>query len=163
MAAGVHSFHRHLPLLNMRCDLFPERLAVWWSPKHVRLSPIPIPIPTPSSPVATVSKVERLCCPNPRGSRAVGYQRPPVTSYILPAFSSRPSPDICAGPKEYTHDPNFADPISGGVVEVFRSIVDFHTGIAQIFRYDISLSGAISSGLSGTNTREQTVGRRCRV
>ena len=144
MAAGVHSFHRHLPLLNMRCDLFPERLAVWWSPKHVRLPPIPIPIP--SSPVSTVSKVERLCCPNPCGGRAVGYQRPPVTSYILPTLSSRPSPDIYAGSKEYTHDPNFADPISGGVVEVFRSIVDFHTGIAQIFRYDISLSGAFLPG-----------------
>ncbi|EJD46939.1 UDP-Glycosyltransferase/glycogen phosphorylase [Auricularia subglabra TFB-10046 SS5] len=37
--AGVHSFHRHLPLMNMRCDLCPERVAVWWSTKHsLRLS-----------------------------------------------------------------------------------------------------------------------------
>ncbi|KAJ7272823.1 UDP-Glycosyltransferase/glycogen phosphorylase [Mycena rebaudengoi] len=28
---GVDSFYRHLPLLNMRCDLDPSRLAVWWS------------------------------------------------------------------------------------------------------------------------------------
>ncbi|KAG8959203.1 hypothetical protein FRC03_008289 [Tulasnella sp. 419] len=31
---GVESFYRHLPLLNMRCDLYPDRLAVWWSRQH---------------------------------------------------------------------------------------------------------------------------------
>ncbi|CAE6422713.1 unnamed protein product [Rhizoctonia solani] len=36
---GVDSFHRHLPLLNMRCDLDPKRVAVWYSPTHkLRLS-----------------------------------------------------------------------------------------------------------------------------
>ncbi|KAK4687648.1 hypothetical protein P7C73_g2470, partial [Tremellales sp. Uapishka_1] len=29
---GVASFHRHLPLLNMRCDVDPSRVALWWSP-----------------------------------------------------------------------------------------------------------------------------------
>jgi hypothetical protein len=32
---GVDSFYRHLPLLNMRCDLDPSRLAIWWSTEHV--------------------------------------------------------------------------------------------------------------------------------
>ncbi|KZT36345.1 UDP-Glycosyltransferase/glycogen phosphorylase [Sistotremastrum suecicum HHB10207 ss-3] len=31
---GVLSFYKHLPLLNMRCDLDPTRLAVWWSTEH---------------------------------------------------------------------------------------------------------------------------------
>ncbi|KAF9464545.1 glycosyltransferase family 1 protein [Collybia nuda] len=31
---GVDSFYRHLPLLNMRCDLDPSRLAIWWSTEH---------------------------------------------------------------------------------------------------------------------------------
>ncbi|KAJ7932676.1 glycosyltransferase family 1 protein [Mycena leptocephala] len=31
---GVDSFYRHLPLLNMRCDLDPSRLAVWWSTEY---------------------------------------------------------------------------------------------------------------------------------
>ncbi|EUC58960.1 sterol 3-beta-glucosyltransferase, partial [Rhizoctonia solani AG-3 Rhs1AP] len=36
---GVDSFHRHMPLLNMRCDLDPTRVAVWYSPMHeMRLS-----------------------------------------------------------------------------------------------------------------------------
>ncbi|WWC91963.1 uncharacterized protein L201_006916 [Kwoniella dendrophila CBS 6074] len=36
---GVESFHRHLPLLNMRCDVDPDQLAVWWSDKYfLRLS-----------------------------------------------------------------------------------------------------------------------------
>ncbi|KAF8748481.1 Glycosyltransferase family 1 protein [Rhizoctonia solani] len=36
---GVESFHKHLPLLNMRCDLDPKRTAVWYSPAHkLRLS-----------------------------------------------------------------------------------------------------------------------------
>ncbi|EPQ50594.1 UDP-Glycosyltransferase/glycogen phosphorylase [Gloeophyllum trabeum ATCC 11539] len=36
---GVESFYRHLPLLNMRCDLVPSELAVWWSTKYcLRLS-----------------------------------------------------------------------------------------------------------------------------
>jgi hypothetical protein len=32
---GVQSFYQHLPLFNMRCDLDPSRLAVWWSTRHV--------------------------------------------------------------------------------------------------------------------------------
>ncbi|KAF5363232.1 hypothetical protein D9758_008389 [Tetrapyrgos nigripes] len=28
---GIESFYRHLPLKNMRCDLDPARVAVWWS------------------------------------------------------------------------------------------------------------------------------------
>ncbi|KAG8739387.1 hypothetical protein FRC10_005679 [Ceratobasidium sp. 414] len=36
---GLESFHRHLPLLNMRCDLDPGRVAVWYSPAlKLRLS-----------------------------------------------------------------------------------------------------------------------------
>ncbi|KAG8791204.1 hypothetical protein FRC12_009874 [Ceratobasidium sp. 428] len=36
---GVESFHRHLPLLTMRCDLDPKRVAVWYSPSlKLRLS-----------------------------------------------------------------------------------------------------------------------------
>ncbi|KAF8748480.1 Glycosyltransferase family 1 protein [Rhizoctonia solani] len=36
---AVESIHRHLPLLNMRCDLDPNRVAVWYSPTHkLRLS-----------------------------------------------------------------------------------------------------------------------------
>ncbi|KAF5386949.1 hypothetical protein D9615_002027 [Tricholomella constricta] len=31
---GVESFYRHLPLLNMRCDLDSSKLAVWWSTEH---------------------------------------------------------------------------------------------------------------------------------
>ncbi|KAJ6606176.1 UDP-Glycosyltransferase/glycogen phosphorylase [Mycena vulgaris] len=31
---GVDSFYRHLPLLNMRCDLDPSRLAIWWSTEY---------------------------------------------------------------------------------------------------------------------------------
>ncbi|TFK31981.1 glycosyltransferase family 1 protein [Crucibulum laeve] len=37
---GVDSFYRHLPLLNMRCDLAPHRLAVWFSTEYcMKLSP----------------------------------------------------------------------------------------------------------------------------
>ncbi|KAF8748483.1 Glycosyltransferase family 1 protein [Rhizoctonia solani] len=36
---GVDSFHKHLPLLDMRCDLDPKRVAVWYSRSHkLRLS-----------------------------------------------------------------------------------------------------------------------------
>ncbi|KAG9051113.1 hypothetical protein FS837_011959 [Tulasnella sp. UAMH 9824] len=39
LKGGVDSFHSHLPLLNMRCDLDPRRVAVWWSQEHyLRLS-----------------------------------------------------------------------------------------------------------------------------
>ncbi|KAG9091238.1 hypothetical protein FS749_016687 [Ceratobasidium sp. UAMH 11750] len=38
-AKGVKSFHRHLPLLTMQCDLDPKRVAVWYSPSlKLRLS-----------------------------------------------------------------------------------------------------------------------------
>ncbi|KAB5588152.1 Sterol 3-beta-glucosyltransferase [Ceratobasidium theobromae] len=36
---GMDSFHRHLPLLNMRCELDPKRVATWYSRTHaMRLS-----------------------------------------------------------------------------------------------------------------------------
>ncbi|CAE6526293.1 unnamed protein product [Rhizoctonia solani] len=36
---AVESIHKHLPLLNMRCDLDSGRVAVWYSPAHkLRLS-----------------------------------------------------------------------------------------------------------------------------
>ena len=92
-----------------------------------------------SSPAATVSKAERLRRSNSRRSRAVGYPRPPFAPYALPVLTHTYPLKIGAGAKEYIHDPNFADPISGGVVEVFRSVVDFHVGLAQIFRFVISL------------------------
>lgn len=38
---GVDSFYRHLPLLNMRCDLDPSRLAVWWSTQYACISTSP--------------------------------------------------------------------------------------------------------------------------
>lgn len=38
MQQGVDSFYRHLPLKNMRCDLDPTRVAVWWSTQYVRRS-----------------------------------------------------------------------------------------------------------------------------
>ncbi|CAK5281074.1 unnamed protein product [Mycena citricolor] len=31
---GVDSFYRHLPLLNMRCDMDSARVAAWWSTEH---------------------------------------------------------------------------------------------------------------------------------
>ncbi|KIK62425.1 glycosyltransferase family 1 protein [Collybiopsis luxurians FD-317 M1] len=31
---GAESFYRHLPLKNMRCDLDPSRVAIWWSTEH---------------------------------------------------------------------------------------------------------------------------------
>ncbi|KAF7298465.1 Glycosyltransferase family 1 protein [Mycena kentingensis (nom. inval.)] len=32
--SGVESFYRHLPLLNMRCDVDTSRLAAWWSTEY---------------------------------------------------------------------------------------------------------------------------------
>ncbi|WVW85218.1 hypothetical protein I302_107256 [Kwoniella bestiolae CBS 10118] len=31
---GVDSFHKHLPLLDMRCDVDPSRVAIWWSDQY---------------------------------------------------------------------------------------------------------------------------------
>ncbi|ORY85379.1 hypothetical protein BCR35DRAFT_302858 [Leucosporidium creatinivorum] len=37
---GIESFEKHLPLLNMRCDLDSARAAAWWCPsQYLRLSP----------------------------------------------------------------------------------------------------------------------------
>ncbi|KAJ9109763.1 hypothetical protein QFC19_001993 [Naganishia cerealis] len=38
-ATAVESFHKHLPLQHMRCDIQPEKVASWWSTKYaLRLS-----------------------------------------------------------------------------------------------------------------------------
>lgn len=94
---GVDSFHRHLPLLNMRCDLLPERLAVWWSTEHcLRLSAFAVQVLVEQK-LLNINKLEL--------HRA----------------------------KEYESRARSTDPVTGGAIEIFRTITHYYGSIAQIF------------------------------
>ncbi|PVF99014.1 glycosyltransferase family 1 protein [Serendipita vermifera] len=112
---GVKSFYRHLPLLNMRCDLLPERLAVWWSTPHcLRLSAF----------AAQVLAEEKLI----------------DMSKLEPHRA-----------KEYESKAKSKDPVSGGSIEIFRTITHYYSGIGQIFyspvKGIVNTTTAIPSGV----------------
>ncbi|QRW00852.1 glycosyltransferase family 1 protein [Ceratobasidium sp. AG-Ba] len=97
VALGVDSFHRHLPLLNMRCDVDPRRLAEWWSPEYcLRLSGF----------VATTLINAKLI-----DMRNLQQHRT----------------------KEYDTHKRATDPITGGAIEIMRTVTHWYAGIVQIF------------------------------
>ncbi|KAG8695793.1 hypothetical protein FRC09_008927 [Ceratobasidium sp. 395] len=94
---GVDSFHRHLPLLNMRCDVDPRQLAEWWSPEHcLRLSGFV---------AATLIDAKLLDMKKLQQHRTKAYD---------------------------THK-QATDPITGGAIEIMRTVTHYYAGIAQIF------------------------------
>lgn len=97
VSLGVDSFHRHLPLLNMRCDVDPRRLAEWWSPEYrLRLSGF----------VATTLVNAKLI-----DMKSLQQHRT----------------------KEYDTHKKATDPITGGAIEIMRTVTHYYAGIAQIF------------------------------
>ncbi|KAB5595196.1 Sterol 3-beta-glucosyltransferase UGT80A2 [Ceratobasidium theobromae] len=94
---GVESFHRHLPLLNMRCDLDSGRLAEWWSLEHyLRLS---------------------------------GFAATALSNAGLLDMKSLQQHRT----KEYDTHKKATDPITGGCIEILRTVTHYYSGIAQIF------------------------------
>ncbi|EUC54065.1 glycosyltransferase family protein, partial [Rhizoctonia solani AG-3 Rhs1AP] len=82
---GVESFHRHLPLLNMKCDLAHNRVAVWYSAKHkLRLSAFAAQV------LAEVKhiKLKKLKLHRSREYDPYVEAVDPVTGTIVPALRS---------------------------------------------------------------------------
>ncbi|KAJ1305423.1 hypothetical protein OPQ81_000433 [Rhizoctonia solani] len=82
---GVESFHRHLPLLDMRCDLTQTRVAVWYSKKHkLRLSAFAAQV------LAEVGhiKLKRLKLHRSREYDPYVEAVDPVTGTLIPALRS---------------------------------------------------------------------------
>ncbi|KAG9102858.1 hypothetical protein FRC06_000972 [Ceratobasidium sp. 370] len=97
VALGVDSFHRHLPLLNMRCDVDPSRLAEWWSPEH---------------------------CLRFSGFVAATL----IDAKLIDMKRLQPHRT-----KEYDTHKQATDPITGGSIEIMRTVTHYYAGIAQIF------------------------------
>ncbi|CAE6479214.1 unnamed protein product [Rhizoctonia solani] len=94
---GVESFHKHLPLLNMRCDIDPHKLAEWWSPEHyLRLSGFAVTVLIDAG-LLDIKKLQ--------------HHRT----------------------KEYETHKMATDPITGGSIEIMRTVTHYYAGIAQIF------------------------------
>ncbi|CAE6514541.1 unnamed protein product [Rhizoctonia solani] len=94
---GVDSFHKHLPLLNMRCDIDPHKLAEWWSPEYyLRLSGFAVTVLINAG-LLDMKKLQRHRT------------------------------------KEYETHKKATDPITGGSIEIMRTVTHYYAGIAQIF------------------------------
>ncbi|KAG8797604.1 hypothetical protein FRC16_008719, partial [Serendipita sp. 398] len=112
--SGVDSFHRHLPLLNMRCDLLPERLAVWWSTRHASRMAI-----------------------HDIGMTDEYFQCLRLSTFAAQILADQKLIDMneleLHRPKEYESKARATDPVTGGAIEIFRTITHYYGSIAQIF------------------------------
>ncbi|QRV82432.1 glycosyltransferase family 1 protein [Ceratobasidium sp. AG-Ba] len=82
-ANGVESFHRHMPLLNMRCDLDSKRVAVWYYPKYnLRLSAFAAQVLADHGDL----KLKRLKLHRPREHDTYESASDPVTGVISPSL-----------------------------------------------------------------------------
>ncbi|CCO35669.1 Sterol 3-beta-glucosyltransferase [Rhizoctonia solani AG-1 IB] len=82
---GVESFHRHLPLLNMRCDLTPNRVAVWYSAKYkLRLSVFAAQVLAEAKHI----KLKKLKLHRSREYNPYVEAVDPVTGTVIPALRS---------------------------------------------------------------------------
>ncbi|KZV82173.1 glycosyltransferase family 1 protein [Exidia glandulosa HHB12029] len=81
--AGLESFYRHLPLLNMRCDLEPERVAVWWSTKHcLKLSAFAAQVLLEDKRI----KMEHLDLHRPKEYDSMKKYTDPITAGVVSLF-----------------------------------------------------------------------------
>ncbi|KAF8686298.1 Glycosyltransferase family 1 protein [Rhizoctonia solani] len=82
---GVESFHRHLPLLDMKCDLTPNRVAVWYSAKYnLRLSAFAAQVLAQSKHL----KLKKLKLHRSREYNPYVEAVDPVTGTLIPALRS---------------------------------------------------------------------------
>ncbi|KAF8754806.1 Glycosyltransferase family 28 N-terminal domain [Rhizoctonia solani] len=82
---GVESFHRHLPLLDMKCDLTPNRVAVWYSAKYnLRLSAFAAQVLAQSKHL----KLKKLKLYRSREYNPYVEAVDPVTGTLIPALRS---------------------------------------------------------------------------
>ncbi|KZV78558.1 UDP-Glycosyltransferase/glycogen phosphorylase [Exidia glandulosa HHB12029] len=83
LQGGVDSFYRHLPLLNMRCDLDPERVAVWWSTKHcLKLSAFAAQVLLDDKRI----KMDHLDLHRPKEYDPTNENRDPMTADVVNLF-----------------------------------------------------------------------------
>ncbi|KAG9082424.1 hypothetical protein FS749_006850 [Ceratobasidium sp. UAMH 11750] len=82
---GVQSFHRHLPLLHMRCELDPTRVAVWYSRKlKLRLSAFAAQVLAESGEI----KIDKLKLHRPRAYETHVAASDPVTGALAPSLKA---------------------------------------------------------------------------
>ncbi|KAF8589708.1 glycosyltransferase family 1 protein [Ramaria rubella] len=105
IADGVQSFYRHLPLLNMRCDLDTSRIAVWFS-------------------VTLCLKLSAFAAQTLINAKLIDLNSlEPHRNYTDPT----------SGSKEYASTRNVTDPVTGGGSAIFWTITNYYAGIAKIF------------------------------
>ncbi|KAG6852494.1 hypothetical protein C0991_011514 [Blastosporella zonata] len=137
VAKGVESFYRHLPLLNMRCDLDPSRLAVWWSTEHyLKLSAFA---------AQTLADMKLL------DMDKLDVHSMPPSVFLLqypPALIHLPT-----GSKDYDSNKPVSDPISGGADAIFWTITHYYASIVEIFQNPVNgiihTTTAIPQGVVG--------------
>ncbi|KAF8606119.1 UDP-Glycosyltransferase/glycogen phosphorylase [Ceratobasidium sp. AG-I] len=150
---GVESFHRHLPLLNMRCELDPKRLATWYSRSHdLRLSAFAAQVLAEKG----ILDVNKLELHRPREYLTRAQATDPITGAIAPTlgmvgdlgmgvgqlFSAHPEkgmirlvrtvPDAIRGTLDGLHYGLRNSPkIYGGSVREHGKITDFRSGMKE--------------------------------
>ncbi|CUA70528.1 Sterol 3-beta-glucosyltransferase UGT80A2 [Rhizoctonia solani] len=150
---GMDSFHRHLPLLNMRCDLDPRRVAVWYSRSHkLRLSAFAAQVLAERG----VLDVNKLELHRPREYITRVQPTNPVSGTLAPTlgvvgdviggvgglFTTRPEKGVIklvkAGPEAARgileglhHGMNNAPKIYGGSVREPGKVTGFRSGLRE--------------------------------
>ncbi|KEP47130.1 glycosyltransferase family 1 protein [Rhizoctonia solani 123E] len=150
---GMDSFHRHLPLLNMRCDLDPRKVATWYSRSHkLRLSAFAAQVLAEKG----VLDVNKLELHRPREYITRVHHTNPISGTLSPAvgvvgdvvggvgglFTARPEKGVIklvkAGPEAARgileglhHGMNNAPKIYGGSVREPGKVTGFKSGLRE--------------------------------
>ncbi|CAE6424567.1 unnamed protein product [Rhizoctonia solani] len=150
---GMDSFHRHLPLLNMRCDLDPRKVATWYSRSHkLRLSTFAAQVLAEKG----VLDVNKLELHRPREYITRIHHTNPLSGTLSPAlgvvgdvvggvgglFTARPEKGVIklvkAGPEAARgileglhHGMNNAPKIYGGSVREPGKVTGFKSGLRE--------------------------------
>ncbi|CAE7213808.1 unnamed protein product [Rhizoctonia solani] len=150
---GMDSFHRHLPLLNMRCDLDPRKVAIWYSRSHkLRLSAFAAQVLAEKG----VLNVNKLELHRPREYITRVQPMDPISGTLAPTlgvvgdvlggvgglFTARPEKGVIklakAGPEALRgileglhHGMNNAPKMYGGSVREPGKITGFRSGLRE--------------------------------
>ncbi|KZO92404.1 glycosyltransferase family 1 protein [Calocera viscosa TUFC12733] len=146
---GVESFHRHLPLLNMRCDLDPSRVAVWWSNDYcLRMSSFAAQVLADSKQL----DIKKLELHRPREYSTRKTAKDPITGGATAIFWT--VTHYYAGIAQIFYSPvkgiiNTVSAIPKGIMNIIENVHEGFQNLPRLYGSEIRQPGRVTDFESG--------------